>query len=96
MYEALPSPRQPYSQINGTRIDMAAAHLHLRDKDGAAEALRAVLDLPPQKRNVSLTGRLSRIERVLSEAPRDRDVEAHQLAERISAWSSETSARPLT
>ncbi|MFG2010023.1 hypothetical protein ACGFNF_13230 [Micromonospora sp. NPDC048868] len=95
VYEALPSPRRPYSQINGTQIDVAAAHLHMRDKDGAAEALRTVLDLPPQKRNVSLTGRLSRIERMLSRSPWERDADARQLAERISVWLSETSARPL-
>ncbi|MGC4863776.1 hypothetical protein, partial [Micromonospora sp. DT41] len=96
VYEALPSPRRPYSQINGTQIDVAAAHLHMRDKDGAADALRTVLDLPPQKRNVSLTGRLSRIEHMLSQSPWDRDADARQLADRISVWLSETSARPLT
>ncbi|MEU5946340.1 hypothetical protein ABZ793_12350 [Micromonospora sp. NPDC047465] len=95
VYEALPAARRPYSQINGTNIDVAAAHLHMRDKDGAAEALRAVLDLPPQKRNVSLTGRLARIERLLNETPWSGDAEARQLAERISVWLSETSARPL-
>ncbi|MER7421027.1 hypothetical protein ABT346_30320 [Micromonospora peucetia] len=84
-----------HSQINGTSIDVAAAHLHMRDKDGAAEALRTVLDLPPQKRNVSLTGRLARMERLLNEAPWNSDADARQLAERISVWLSETSARPL-
>ncbi|WP_428963935.1 hypothetical protein [Micromonospora fluostatini] len=96
VYESLPAARRPYSQINGTHIDVAAAHLYMRDKDGAAETLRTVLGLPPQKRNVSLTGRLSRIERLLGEAPWDGDAEAGQLAERISVWLSETSARPLT
>ncbi|MFD6640157.1 hypothetical protein ACFWDN_30560 [Micromonospora chalcea] len=96
VYEALPAARRPYSQINGTNIDVAAAHLHMRDKDGAAEALRTVLDLPPHKRNVSLTGRLARIERLLNEAPWSGDAEARQLGERIAVWLSETSARPLT
>ncbi|MFJ6152730.1 hypothetical protein [Micromonospora profundi] len=68
----------------------------MRDKDGAAEALRTVLELPPHKRNVSLTGRLARIERLLNEAPWSGDAEARQLGERIAAWLSETSARPLT
>ncbi|WP_243706233.1 hypothetical protein [Micromonospora sp. KC721] len=95
VYEALPAARRPYSQINGTHIDVAAAHLHMRDKDGAAEALRTVLDLPSHKRNVSLTGRLARIERLLNEAPWSGDADAQQLAERISVWLSETSARPL-
>lgn len=61
---------------------------------GGATGPRAVQR--PQKRNVSLTGRLSRIERMLSQSPWDRDADARQLAERISVWLSETSARPLT
>ncbi len=68
----------------------------MRDKDGAAEALRPVLALPAQKRNVSLTGRLARKERLLGESPWDRDPDARQLAERIAVWLAETSARPLT
>ncbi|WP_254910265.1 hypothetical protein [Micromonospora sp. NBS 11-29] len=96
VYEALPAARRPYSQISGTNIDVAAAYLHMRDKDGAAEALRTVLELPPHKRNVSLTGRLARIERLLNEAPWSGDAEARQLGKRIEVWLSETSARPLT
>ncbi|MFF0874486.1 hypothetical protein [Micromonospora aurantiaca (nom. illeg.)] len=95
VYEALPAARRPYSQISGTNIDVAAAQLHMRDKDGATEALRTVLDLPPHKRNVSLTGRLARIERLLNEAPWSGDAEARHLGERIAVWLSETSARPL-
>ncbi|MEU5783856.1 hypothetical protein [Micromonospora lupini] len=95
VYQALPAARRPHSQINGTNIDMAAAHLHMGDKDGATEALCAVLALPPQRRNVSLTGRLDRIERLLNGAPWSGDAEARQLGERIAAWRSETSARPL-
>ncbi|MEV4820938.1 hypothetical protein [Micromonospora sp. NPDC049274] len=95
VYQALPAARRPHSQINGTNIDMAAAHLHMGDKDAATEALRAVLALPPQRRNVSLTGRLDRMERLLNEAPWSGDAEARQLGERIAAWRSETSARPL-
>ncbi|MFG1653580.1 hypothetical protein ACGFIE_26965 [Micromonospora sp. NPDC049275] len=95
VYQALPAARRPHSQIKGTKIDMAAAHLDMGDMDGATEALRAVLALPPQRRNVSLTGRLDRMERLLNEAPWSGDAEARQLGERIAAWRSETSARPL-
>ncbi|MFG3557775.1 hypothetical protein ACGGAQ_25680 [Micromonospora sp. NPDC047557] len=95
VYQALPTARRPYSQINGTNIDMAAAHLHMRDLDGAAEALRTVLALPPQRRNVSLTGRLARLERLLNEAPGSGDAEARRLADQIAVWLSETSSRPL-
>ncbi|MET8364706.1 hypothetical protein AB0J68_17030 [Micromonospora sp. NPDC049580] len=95
VYQALPTARRPYSQINGTNIDMAAAHLHMRDPDGAAEALRTVLALPPQRRNVSLTGRLARIGRLLNEARGSGDADARRLADQIAVWLSETSSRPL-
>ncbi|SCL12849.1 hypothetical protein [Micromonospora inyonensis] len=96
VYEALPLSRRPYSQINGTQIDVAAAHLHMRDRDGAGEALQGVLDLPAQKRNVSLTGRLEKVGRLLTTPAWRNDSEAQQLAERISVWLAETSARPLS
>ncbi|KIR63546.1 hypothetical protein TK50_21230 [Micromonospora haikouensis] len=96
VYQALPLSRRPYSQINGTQIDVAAAHLHMRDRDGAAEALQGVLDLPAQKRNVSLTGRLEKVGRLLTTPAWREDSEAQQLAERISVWLAETSARPLS
>lgn len=95
IYEALPIAGRPYSQIIGTNIDMAAAHLHMRALDGAAEALRTVLVLPPEKRNVSLTGRLARVEGLLREAPWNGDADARFLADQIAVWLSETSARPL-
>jgi hypothetical protein len=94
-YEALPAPRRPYSQIDGTQIDIAAAHLHMRDRDGAHAALREVLELPAHKRNVSLTGRLTKVQNLLSVPPWDTDPEARQIAERVSIWLAETSARPL-
>ncbi|MFF5074413.1 hypothetical protein ACFY2R_25190 [Micromonospora olivasterospora] len=95
VYESQPAARRPYSQINGTQIDIAAAHLHMHDRGGAAEALRGVLDLPAQKRNVSLTGRLAKVEGLLTMPPWDKDSEAQHLAERIAGWLAESSARPL-
>lgn len=94
-YESLPAPRRPYSQINGTHIDIAAAHLHMGDRDGANAALREVLELPAHKRNVSLTGRLTKVRNLLSIPPWDSDLEARQIAERVAGWLAETSARPL-
>ncbi|WDZ84905.1 hypothetical protein [Micromonospora cathayae] len=68
----------------------------MHDRDGAAEALQGVLDLPAQKRNVSLTGRLEKVGRLLTTPAWRDDSEAQQLAERISVWLAETSARPLS
>ncbi|MFY1593436.1 hypothetical protein [Micromonospora sp. WMMD737] len=95
LFQALPAARRSYSQISGANIDIAAAYLHLNDIDAATDALSTVLDLPPHKRNVSLTGRLARITRLLSQAPWNGDAQARQLAERIAAWLPETSTRRL-
>lgn len=95
-YEALPSFRQPYSQLSGAQIDIAAGRLHMNELDGAREALRGVLSLPPNKRNVSLTGRVGRVRDLLSLPPWTDDAEAHHLAEQTSTWLTETSAAPLS
>ena len=95
-YESLPAARRPYSQINGTLIDIAAARLLMNDQDGAGAALQPVLSLPPAKRNVSLAGRLTRV-RDLLPAQQGRDASpAAQLREQITQWLAETSTRPLT
>jgi hypothetical protein len=94
-FESLPAFRRPYSQINGTQIDIAAARLHMNDRDGARDALQSVLDLPVEKRNVSLTGRIAKVRNLLSLPPWNDDPEAHALADDVTAWAAETSARPL-
>jgi hypothetical protein len=85
-YVTIPVPRRPYSQINGTQIDIAAGHLHMGDLDGAHAALCEVLDLPTHKRNISLIGRLTKVRDLLSAPPWNADSEARQLAERVSEW----------
>ncbi|MFF3854733.1 hypothetical protein [Micromonospora sp. NPDC002575] len=96
LHETLPAPRQPYSQINGARIDVATAYLHMGERDAAADALHGVLELPAHKRNVSLTGRLAKAGRLLTKEPWASDPEAQRLAEGVSVWLAETSARPLS
>jgi len=83
---ALPTGRQPFSQLNGVRIDMASARLLNHDLDGAAEALQQVLDLPTSLRNMSLSGRLTRAGQALTSPPWANDAQAHQFAEAIRAW----------
>jgi hypothetical protein len=95
-FESLPPARRPYSQINGTLIDIAAARLLMMDLDGAIATLRPVLSLPPAKRNVSLTGRFARVRNYLFEPGGDKDPQACQLRDEISQWLAETSAQPLT
>ncbi|MEU5940264.1 hypothetical protein ABZ807_13955 [Micromonospora sp. NPDC047548] len=94
-YDELPASRRPSSQINGTRIDMAAARLCMGDRDGATDMLGSVLNLPTQKRNTSLTGRMRRVQRLLAAPPWDHDQESLQIAEHVSAWLAEQSPGPF-
>jgi transcriptional regulator with XRE-family HTH domain len=88
---ALPTGRQPFSQINGARIDIASARLLGHDLAGATEALRQVLDLPPSLRNMSLSGRLVRAGKALASPRWSGDAQARQLTEAIRSWLHEDS-----
>jgi hypothetical protein len=89
---AAPGARQPFSQVNGARIDLAAARLISGNRDGGADALRPVLDLPMPLRNVSLAGRMERVRQVLA-GPRWRtDDQAAELAGQVGEWLTEATA----
>ncbi|MEU1809639.1 helix-turn-helix transcriptional regulator [Micromonospora aurantiaca (nom. illeg.)] len=90
-YTQLPPARRPYSQINGIKIDLAAAYLGMSDRDAAVHTLGDVLTLPPEKRNTSLTGRMTRVRHVLGGSPWTHDHEARQLAEAVSGWLTDKS-----
>ncbi|MEU8261258.1 helix-turn-helix domain-containing protein [Micromonospora sp. NPDC048999] len=90
-YHHLPPARRPYSQVNGIKIDLAAAHLCMGDRDGTIQALGDVLNLPTEKRNTSLTGRMTRVRHLLSGSPWDHDQDARHLAEEVSGWLAEKS-----
>ena len=86
---ALPTACQSLSQVNGARIDMAAAHLLSHDRDGAEDAIQQVLALPADMRNISLSGRMARVRDVLLAPQWAGDAQAQQLAESITAWLAE-------
>jgi hypothetical protein len=90
---AMPAARQPFSQLNGARIDLATAHLRTHDLPSAADAVRPVLDLPHSMRNVSLTGRLERVRAALTAAPWTANHRARSLRRDVETWLSE--AAPL-
>lgn len=91
-YRRLPAARRPYSQINGTTIDVATARLHMDDLDGARSALADVFELPAAKRNVSLSGRMSKAYKLVRASS---DADAQRLASEIEEWQVSNSARPL-
>lgn len=90
-YNHLPPARRPYSQINGIKIDLAAAHLGMGDRDSAIQTLGDVLTLPTEKRNTSLTGRMRRVRHLLSGSPWAHDHEARQFTEQVSGWLTKKS-----
>jgi hypothetical protein len=91
---SLPRPRQPLSQLNGARVDVASARLLTGNRDGAEELLREVLALQPRMRNVSLSGRMAKVRKILLTPCWQGDQTAASMAEAIGAWLSETSLRP--
>ena len=86
---ALPSGRQPFSQVNGARLDMASACLLNHDLDGAEDAIQRVLALPPSLRNVSLSGRMARARNALASPRWATDAQARQLHDAIRSWLAE-------
>ncbi|ADD45865.1 hypothetical protein [Stackebrandtia nassauensis] len=89
--QALPAGRQSLSQISGTRIDLAAGRLLSRDRDGALEALRPVLSVPTSARNISLTGRLTRVKDILQSELWRSDAEAQEVADEVQDWLTTSS-----
>ncbi|WP_233513759.1 hypothetical protein [Micromonospora craterilacus] len=90
-YNRLSPTRRPYSQINGSKIDLAAAHLCLEERDGAIQTLSDVLDLAGGRRNTSLAGRMTRVRYLLAKSPWEHDPKAQHLAMEVSGWLSESS-----
>ena len=84
--EALPAATRSFSQVAGARIDLATACLADGELDEAGEALSGVLAVPPQLRNMSLTGRLSRTRTVLVSSRWAGDTAAGRLNEAIGEW----------
>jgi len=89
-------PAQPhYGPEALTRIDQACALLQQNDLDGAAAALRPVLNLPPHLRLDLVTQNLAVIRQILAQ-PTFRDAAlARELQEAIETYSRESIVRDL-
>jgi hypothetical protein len=88
---ALPSSRQPVSQVTGVRIDLATACLLGHERDEAEEALGHVFAVPAPLRNVSLSGRLARARETLASPHWSGDRAAQRLNEALGEWLAERS-----
>jgi hypothetical protein len=83
---ALPSGRQPLSQVTGARIDLATACLILRELDEAEATLCYVLATPSSLSNISLSGRLERARKHLASPRWSGDPAAHRLSDALGTW----------
>jgi transcriptional regulator with XRE-family HTH domain len=83
---ALPHSRQPFSQIAGSRIDLATACLFQGERDQAEDALSTVLAVPAATRNVSLSGRLAKTRKALATDQWQDDAGARRLDEALGEW----------
>ncbi|MFC6080739.1 hypothetical protein [Sphaerisporangium aureirubrum] len=93
-YAEVPELRRPFSPVTGARIDLAAAHLLMRDRDAAEEELVSVFALPSAFRNASLSGRIGRVQSLLKASHWRSDAGTRDLADRIADWLVDTATRP--
>jgi len=78
------------------RTDQAAAHLRQPDLDGAAGALRPVLDLPADMRTEPLVQQLHRLRQSLALTRFAQAPEARQLQDEIETYDREALPRQIT
>ncbi|RBQ22149.1 hypothetical protein DP939_01030 [Spongiactinospora rosea] len=71
----------------GARADQSLARVHTGDLDGAAEALRPVLDLPADQRNAGIVASAMRVHNALRVPAYARTPQARDLREEIEQYS---------
>jgi tetratricopeptide (TPR) repeat protein len=82
---ALPSGRQPTSQVLGAQIDLATAHVICGELDGAAEIITNSVSTANMLRNTSLAGRLTRTNAALTSSALQGNPVARELGEAVRA-----------
>ncbi|MFI1257166.1 hypothetical protein ACH4U6_25770 [Streptomyces netropsis] len=81
-------PHWAFGDQAGAQSDLALARLYTGDLDGAAEAVRPVLDLPPNQRNAGIIGSVQRVRASLTHGPVRNALTARELCEEIAVFSS--------
>ncbi|MFI6900340.1 helix-turn-helix transcriptional regulator [Nonomuraea sp. NPDC050394] len=93
---ALADPHpQPYGTLAQVRISQGFAHLDLDQPDGAVEALRPVLALPPERRLDTVTRRLRELALILARSPLGGSSPGRSLQTEIEAWHLNALPRTL-
>ncbi|NNH75454.1 XRE family transcriptional regulator [Nocardia uniformis] len=93
LYANGPNEQRSYGAEALARVDSAAAHLINGSLDGAAEALRPVLQLDEDKRIAQLEERLTALRQRLAGPPFRDAAEARMLDERIEEFCGATAAK---
>ncbi|MEV7866913.1 hypothetical protein AB0P17_12575 [Streptomyces sp. NPDC088124] len=87
-------PHWAFAAEAGCQSNLALARLYAGDLEGAAEAVRPVLDLSPAHRNAGIIDSVQRVWSSLHKGPSHDAVTARELREEISAFSRNR-PRPL-
>ncbi|MFI1018036.1 helix-turn-helix domain-containing protein [Streptomyces sp. NPDC020965] len=86
---ATPSPHQAFGTVAQMHISQGAAHLALREPEGALEALRPVLDLPPRMRLDPVVRRIREVADMITTSPIAASPNAIALRQNMETWCAE-------
>lgn len=95
MYQTGPVEQRSYGDEALARVDVTTARLALDDLDGAREALKPVLDLPPERRIEQLTAGIGRVRAALALPRYARAQIAREIAQEVEQYQAESAARSL-
>lgn len=95
MYETGPAEQRSYGDEALARVDVTTARLALGDLDGAREALRPVLDLPPERRIEQLALGMSRVRTGLALPRYARARVAGEITQEVDQYQAEAAAHSL-
>ncbi|MGH3573026.1 MAG: hypothetical protein ACRDUW_14545 [Pseudonocardiaceae bacterium] len=95
MYETGPVEQRSYGDEALARVDVTTARLALDDLDGAREALRPVLDLPPERRIEQLTVGIGRVRTTLALPRYARALIAREIAQDVDQYQAESAMHSL-
>ncbi|WP_234434422.1 hypothetical protein [Streptomyces sp. NRRL F-5126] len=85
-----------FGDLAGAQCNQALVHLHTGDIDGAAEAIRPVLDLAPGYRNIGIIVSAQRVRAALTTGPTRTARVAGQLRDEIASFPPRRLALPAT
>ncbi|MDQ2788289.1 MAG: XRE family transcriptional regulator, partial [Actinomycetota bacterium] len=95
MYETGPVEQRSYGDEALARVDVTTALLALDDLDGAREALRPVLNLPPERRIEQLTVGIGRVRTTLALPRYARASIAREVAQDVDQYRAESATHSL-